>query len=339
MRVLVTGGAGYVGSISVRHLLDAGHEVVVLDSLERGNRWAVDDRADLVIGDVGDPDAVRTALWGCDAVLHCAGYIDVAESVSEPERYFDTNAERPKTLIAAMREGGFRALVFSSTAAVYGEPDTVPIPEDAQLRPVNPYGESKRRFEMSMAEAEVAWGLRWVTLRYFNVAGATPDGTLGEAHDPETHIIPRILDAIRDGSQTFTVFGDDYPTPDGTCVRDYIHVCDLADAHRRALEYLAHGGASVACNLGTGRGWSNLEVVRACTDATGCDLEVVFGPRRPGDPAVLVARPGLAERVLGWSARRSDLATIVEDAWRWESSFRGWNTVQSLRCVRQRMGD
>ncbi|MBC7266465.1 MAG: UDP-glucose 4-epimerase GalE [Coriobacteriia bacterium] len=322
MRVLVTGGAGYVGSVSVRGLLDAGHEVVVLDTLERGHRWAVDDRADLVVGDVGDPEAVHEALCCTDAVLHCAGYIDVAESVREPERYFENNTEKPKVLLDEMRAAGVDALVFSSTAAVYGEPEEVPIPEDAPLRPVSPYGESKRRFEEALAAAEAEWGLRWAALRYFNVAGATPDGTLGEAHDPETHIIPRVLGAILYADPEFTVFGSDYPTPDGTCVRDYIHVCDLADAHRGALEHLLKGGDSLACNLGTGRGWSNLEVVRTCSDVTGADVRVVFGPRREGDPAMLVAKPGRAERTLGWTPRRSDLATIVEDAWRWESQGR-----------------
>nr|WP_323745477.1 UDP-glucose 4-epimerase GalE [Parvivirga hydrogeniphila] len=315
--MLVTGGAGYVGSISVRRLLDAGHEVVVLDSLERGHRWAVDDRAELVVGDVGDAEAVRAAVCCVDAVLHCAGYIDVAESVREPERYFENNAERPKTLLHAMRDARVDALVFSSTAAVYGEPDVVPIPEDAPLRPVNPYGESKRLFERSLAEAEDTWGLRSMSLRYFNVAGAMPDATLGEAHDPETHIVPRIFAAIRDGAGSFTVFGNDYPTPDGTCIRDYIHVCDLADAHVRALEYLASGGRSAICNLGTGRGWSNLEVVRACAEVAGTKIAVSFGPRRPGDPAVLVAKPGRAAELLGWSAHRSDLKTIVGDSWRW----------------------
>jgi UDP-glucose-4-epimerase GalE len=303
-------------------LLDAGHEVVVLDSLERGHRWAVDDRAELVIGDVGEAEAVAAAVCCVDAVLHCAGYIDVAESVREPERYLQNNAERPKVLLDAMRTAGVDVLVFSSTAAVYGEPAVVPIPEDAPLKPVNPYGESKRRFEAALAEAESSWGLRWAALRYFNVAGAMPDGSLGEAHDPETHIIPRILGVIRDGGAEFTVFGNDYPTPDGTCIRDYIHVCDLADAHRRALEHLARGGSSITCNLGTGHGWSNLEVVRTCGRVTHAEVRALFGPRRPGDPGVLVAQPGRAAKVLGWAPRRSDLETIVEDAWSWESHGR-----------------
>ncbi|MDI6711724.1 MAG: UDP-glucose 4-epimerase GalE [Anaerosomatales bacterium] len=322
MRVLVTGGAGYVGSVSVRLLLQAGHEVVVLDTLERGHREAVDDRADFVLGDVGDADAVREALCCCDAVLHCAGYIDVAESVRDPEAYFENNASKPAVLLEQMRIAGVDALVFSSTAAVYGEPDAVPIPEDAPCRPVNPYGESKLRFEQAIAAASQSWGLRAVVFRYFNVAGAWPDGSLGEAHEPETHIIPRVLGVIRDGVREFEIYGRDYPTPDGTCIRDYIHVCDLADAHARGLERLAAGKDGCVCNLGTGKGWSNLEVVQACARTAGVSMKVTFGPRRPGDPAVLVAGSDRARALLGWRPRRSDLGTIVEDAWRWERAGR-----------------
>lgn len=322
MRVLVTGGAGYVGSVSVRQLLLAGHEVVVLDTLERGHREAVDDRAELVVGDVGDEEAVREALCCCDAVLHCAGYIDVAESVENPEAYFENNARKPLVLLEEMRRAGIGALVFSSTAAVYGEPEDVPIPEDAPCRPVNPYGESKLRFEQALAAAAEEWGLRSVIFRYFNVAGAWPDGSLGEAHEPETHIIPRVLGAIRDGVREVEIYGRDYPTPDGTCVRDYIHVCDLAHAHLLGLERLAAGRDGCVCNLGTSRGWSNLEVVQACARVAGSSLKVTFGPRRPGDPAVLVAGADRARALLGWRPRRSDLATIVEDAWRWERGGR-----------------
>lgn len=322
MRVLVTGGAGYVGSVSVRQLLHAGHEVVVLDTLERGVREAVDDRADFVLGDVGDADAVHEALCFADAVLHCAGYIDVAESVQDPELYHENNARKPLVLLEEMRRMDVKALVFSSTAAVYGEPESVPIPEDAPCRPVNPYGESKRRFEEAVFAASQEWGLRAVVFRYFNVAGAWPDGSLGEAHDPETHIIPRVFAAIRDGNRQFEIFGNDYPTPDGTCIRDYIHVCDLADAHVRGLERLAAGRDGCVCNLGTGRGWSNLEVVQACARTAGVSMKVTFGPRRAGDPAVLVAGSDRARALLGWRPRRSDLGTIVEDAWRWERGGR-----------------
>ncbi|MDP3630546.1 MAG: UDP-glucose 4-epimerase GalE [Actinomycetota bacterium] len=317
MRVLVTGAAGYIGSITARALLDAGHEVVVLDTLEKGHRWAVDPRATLVMGDVGDRQVVGAALGGVDAVMHLAGYIEVAESQADPDRYFDNNVTRPLVMLEEMRAAGVGAIVFSSTAAVYGEPMSVPIVEDSATVPVNAYGESKLAFEGELDRAGAEWGLRAVRLRYFNVAGALPDGSLGEAHDPETHIIPRVLGAIAAGERRFEVYGNDYPTDDGTCVRDYIHVCDLARAHVLALEHLHAGGQASVCNLGNGRGYSNLEVVRACARASGTEIEVVFGPRRAGDPAVLVASAARAASLLGWEPSRGDLAIMVSDAWRW----------------------
>ncbi len=320
MRILVTGGAGYIGSITTRTLLDRGHEVVVLDTLEKGRREAVDTRAELVVGDVGDRDTVGEVLSGVDAVMHLAGYIEVAESQSDPDRYFDNNVARPRVMLSAMAERGIDAMVFSSTAAVYGEPASIPIAEDAPTVPVNAYGESKLEFERELERAAATWDLRALRLRYFNVAGAWPDGSLGEAHDPETHIIPRVLDALARGERRFEVYGNDYPTPDGTCVRDYIHVCDLARAHMLALEHLHAGGAGNVCNLGNGRGYSNLEVVRACASAVGADIEVVFGPRRAGDPAVLVASASRATAVLGWTPERGALETMVSDAWRWRCS-------------------
>ncbi|MGB4593454.1 MAG: UDP-glucose 4-epimerase GalE [Coriobacteriia bacterium] len=320
MRVLVTGGAGYIGSITCRHLLDGGHAVTVLDTLEKGHAWAVDGRATLVVGDVGNATAVAEALVGVDAVLHCAGYIEVAESQADPQRYFDNNVARPRVLLAVMQEMDVDTLVFSSTAAVYGEPASVPITEDAPTLPVNAYGQSKLDFERALDEAATS-GLRSVRLRYFNVAGALPDGSLGEAHRPETHIIPRILTAMAAGQGVFEVYGSDYPTPDGTCVRDYIHVCDLALAHRRALEHLQDGGAPAVCNVGNGRGYSNLEVVEMCARVTGSQVEVIMGQRRPGDPAMLVASNQRAATLLGWAPERGDLRTIVSDAWRWHSKF------------------
>ncbi|TDB39830.1 MAG: UDP-glucose 4-epimerase GalE [Actinobacteria bacterium] len=317
MRVLVTGGAGYIGAITTRTLLDAGHEAVVLDTLEKGHREAVDPRATLVVGDVGDRAVVSAALEGIDAVMHLAGYIEVAESQANPERYFDNNVTRPLAMLAAMAEHGIDALVFSSTAAVYGEPECVPIEEDAATIPVNAYGESKLAFERELDRAAGEQGLRSVRLRYFNVAGAWPDGSLGEAHDPETHIIPRILDALAGGKRDFEVYGNDYPTPDGTCVRDYIHVCDLARAHVLALEHLHAGGTGVVCNLGNGRGYSNLEVVRTCSRVVATPVDVTFGPRRAGDPAVLVASADRAREVLGWVPRRGDLGDMISDAWAW----------------------
>ena len=317
MRFLVTGGAGYIGSITTRVLLDAGHECVVLDTLEKGHAEAVDARATLVTGSCCDPALLDAHLPGCDAVMHLAGYIEVAESVADPERYFTNNATGPLALLDAMVRHGVGAIVFSSTAAVYGEPDSVPIPEDAPTRPVNPYGASKLAFEHSLDEYRERHGLRSVRFRYFNVAGAWPDGSIGEAHDPETHITPRVLTSMRDGTARFEVFGGDYPTPDGTCVRDYIHVRDLANAHRIGLERLVEGFEGGVFNLGNGQGYSNLEVVRTCSEVSGREVEIVIGPRRPGDPARLVASAEKAGTVLGWRPERGELAQIIGDAWRW----------------------
>lgn len=321
MRILVTGGAGYIGSITARTLLDSGHDVVVLDSLERGHAEAVDTRAELVVAPVGHKGALDSVLPGIDAVMHLAGLIEVAESQSEPARYIDANVAQPAVMLQAMIEHGVKAIVFSSTAAVYGEPEQVPIPETAPTRPINAYGLSKLAFEQLLEWAAATHGVHSVRFRYFNVAGAWPDGSLGEAHSPETHIVPRALSTIYSG-RPFEVFGDDYPTPDGTCVRDYIHVCDLADAHRLALEALSNRSAeepaeSRVYNLGNGEGFSNLEVVRACAAAVGREASVNVGPRRPGDPAKLVALSEAARRDLGWTPSRGDLATMMTDAWRW----------------------
>jgi UDP-glucose 4-epimerase len=320
MRILVTGGAGYIGSITTRLLLDRGHEVVVLDTLEKGHREAVDYRAEIVIGDVGDRRVLADALPGCDAVMHLAGYIEVAESEADPERYLDNNVTRPRRMLDWMERTGVRDIVFSSTAAVYGEPSVVPIEEDAVTLPVNKYGASKLLFERELRAREAEGALRAVRLRYFNVAGAWPDGSLGEAHDPETHIIPRVLHAMAAGERDFEVFGGDYPTADGTCVRDYIHVLDLANAHALALERLAHGGAGAVFNLGNGRGYSNLDVLNTCAAVTGVDVEPRIGERRAGDPAMLVASHDRAERDLGWKPERGELETIIGDAWAWHRS-------------------
>jgi UDP-glucose 4-epimerase len=329
VRYLVTGGAGYIGSISVRDLLDAGHDVRVLDTLERGHRAAVDERAEFIEGSVGDSAILEVALRGCDAVLHTAGYIEVAESQIDPAKYLRGNVCAPLVMLDAMVRHAVHALVFSSTAAVYGEPRVVPIEETASLAPINAYGASKLMFEECLDWYGRAYGLRSIRLRYFNVAGAWPDGSIGEAHDPETHITPRILRAIASGERRFEVFGEDYPTADGTCVRDYIHVCDLARAHRLALEaivdssrwgQLSEGVDGVAFNLGNGNGFSNIEVVRTCAEVTGQPVEIVRGPRREGDPAVLVASAARAREALGWQPARPKLAEIISDAWRWHAS-------------------
>jgi UDP-glucose 4-epimerase len=319
MRILVTGGAGYIGSISTRVLLDAGHDVVVLDSLERGHRKAVDPRATLVVAPVGDSEVLDSVLPGTDAVLHLAGYIDVAESQAHSELYYRKNLAEPSMMLDRMTSTGVENLVFSSTAAVYGEPESVPITEDSPRKPVSAHGASKLAFERMIELTESVGLVRSVRLRCFNVAGALPDGTLGEAHHVETHIVPLALRSAASASGRFTLFGDDYPTRDGTCVRDYIHVLDLADAHLRALEHLVAGGESLVSNLGSGLGYSNLEVVQACALVTGREIIVDPAPRRDGDPATLIASNARAREVLGWEPTR-DLRTMVADAWTWHSA-------------------
>ena len=290
-RILVTGGAGYVGAVSVEAFLAAGHEVVVLDDLSTGHRAAVPDGARLVVGDYGDRSATASLLAEekIEAILHCAARSLVGELLVEPARYFRDNVAGGIALLEAARETGVDRFVLSSTAAVYGVPDVTPITEDAPLRPINPYGETKRSFEGALDWYARAYGLRSVSLRYFNVAGATD--AIGEDHDPETHLIPAILQAV-DAGRRPTLFGDDYPTRDGTCVRDYIHVSDLVDAHLLALEATVAadertGDGLLACNLGNGEGATNLEVIAAAEAVVGRPIDYEVGPRRPGDPPVL----------------------------------------------------
>lgn len=329
MRVLVTGGAGYIGSITVRHLLDHGHSVTVLDSLERGHAASVDPRAWLVEGSVADEALLDDVLPEVDVVVHCAGYIEVAESQRDPDLYYRKNVAEPSVMLDRMMIHGVRKLVFSSTAAVYGQPEVMPITEDATRQPVNAYGASKLEYERLIELAEEAGVLEAVRLRYFNVAGAWSDGSLGEAHDPETHIVPRLLKAAGSGDGGFTLFGTDYPTPDGSCVRDYIHVVDLACAHRLAVEYLGSGGGPVVCNLGSGIGYSNREVVEACCEVVGGAIPISEGPRRDGDPPTLIASNRMAERILGWRPER-DLETMVRDAWAWHQAHpRGYEGLKA----------
>ncbi|HEY6012993.1 MAG TPA: UDP-glucose 4-epimerase GalE [Candidatus Limnocylindrales bacterium] len=323
MRILVTGGAGYVGSVSAEAFLAAGHEVVVLDDLTTGHRAAVPAAATLHVGTYADAGAVADLLRAerIDAILHCAARSLVGESIRDPSRYFRDNVAGGIALLDAARAGGVERIVFSSTAAVYGTPDSTPITEDAPLRPINPYGESKRAFEAALGWYGRAYGLRSVTLRYFNVAGAT--ATLGEDHEPETHLIPNILRAAL-GRTELTVFGDDYPTPDGTCIRDYIHVADLADAHRLAIEATAPGDhrtdEPLVCNLGSGGGFSIRQVIAAAETAVGQAIPFAVGARRPGDPPALVAESTRATEVLGWHAARPTLDAMIGSAWAWRQA-------------------
>ncbi len=316
MRVLVTGGAGYVGSVSVAALLEAGHGVVVLDDLTTGHRGALADGAELRQGTYADRELVKRLLESerIEAILHCAARSLVQESVANPSKYYRENVAGGLELLEAAREAGVDRLVFSSTAAVYGTPDTTPITEDAPARPINPYGETKRTFEGALRWFGEAYGLRSISLRYFNVAGAT--GQLGEDHRPETHLIPNVLRGIADGGAA-VIFGDDYPTPDGTCVRDYIHVADLASAHLLALEATADSSGAAAFNLGTGTGFSVLEVVAAAESVVGRTVARDVRPRRAGDPPVLVASPERARAALGWEPRRSSLEPMIGSAWEW----------------------
>lgn len=316
MSVLVTGGAGYIGSVTVDALLASGEQVVVLDDLSEGHRDAVAADAVLIEGRAGDIDLVRDVVerHEVDACVHFAAFTAVGDSVANPAKYFENNVIQGVALFTALVDAGVRTIVLSSTAAVYGEPDDVPIPETAPLRPTNPYGRTKRFLEEVLADYETAYGARSVALRYFNAAGATE--RRGEVHDPETHLIPNVLKAAR-GERDLAVFGDDYPTPDGTAVRDYVHVADLADAHVLALDHLRDGGDSDRINLGSGSGFSVLEVIGAARRVTGAEIPFTVQGRRAGDPPVLVASSKRAREVLGWNPSRTDLAEIVRSAWVW----------------------
>jgi UDP-glucose-4-epimerase GalE len=319
MNILVTGGAGYIGSHTVKELALAGHNPVVLDDLSRGHRQSV-KWGPLVECRCGDEETVYAALLEhkIEAVIHFAAFAYVGESVHQPRLYFENNAFQTLRLLNAMHRAHVRRIVFSSTCATYGDAKHVPIDENHPQHPVNPYGESKLFVEKMLAALGQAEGLQWVALRYFNASGADPDGELGEEHDPEPHLIPRaILNVL--GKADLQVFGTDYPTPDGTAVRDYIHVKDLAAAHLKSVQHLVDGGRSLAMNLGTGTGVSVMKVLQAIEKCSGRKTSAVMAPRREGDPPELVADPRLARDVLNWECRYSDLETIVETAWRWHT--------------------
>ena len=317
MNVLVTGGAGYIGSHTAKALVHAGFIPVVFDNLSRGNRWAL-KFGEFAEGDLSDKVRIRQVLakHKIEAVIHFAAYINVGESVPHPELYFRNNTANALTLLEAMHEENVRRIVFSSTAAVYGDPQTPILPETHPKNPVNPYGESKLAVENMLKWFSPAFPLGYVALRYFNASGADPDGEVGEAHDPETHLIPRIIFAAQGKLDAIDVFGTDYETADGTAIRDYVHVLDLADAHIRALGYLEQGGASTAFNLGSGRGFSVKEVIDMVEKVSGRKVPVRYGPRRAGDPPMLIADSTRANEILGWKAQYS-LEEIVRTAWNW----------------------
>ncbi len=318
--ILVTGGAGYIGSHTVRLLASQGRKIVVLDNLVFGhNKAIVDPGVELVVGETGNRDLVRSLFekHRFGAVVHFAAYAYVGESVTNPLKYYENNTAEPIKLLQVMQEFGCKVFVFSSTCATYGVPEKLPLTETNSQKPINPYGMSKLMVEYILRDCDTAWGLRSACLRYFNASGASPDGLIGEDHNPETHLIPRVMMALTGEIDKIEVFGTDYPTPDGTCIRDYIHVEDLADAHARALDHLTAGGESVRCNLGTGVGVSVREIISAVEEITGKTVPVEYGPRREGDPPSLVADPALAKQLLGWVATRRDIRDIVRSAWAW----------------------
>jgi len=319
MKILVTGGAGYIGSFMVKRLLDYRHEAVVFDSLEKGHKEAVDSRARFVQGDIKN-NAVLESLFSderIDAVMHFAGYISVEESTKDPQKYYDNNVEGSKNLLRVMTKiGNVDKFIFSSSAAVYGNPMKVPIPEDHPKNPTSPYGKSKLEVEEMLESFQKEEGLNFVSLRYFNASGATLDGSMGEAHEPETHIIPLAIKSIIE-KRVFSLYGTDYSTPDGTCIRDYIHIIDLVEAHILALNKLQQEKGGLFYNVGTGRGYSNKEVIGMVKKVSGKDLKVRVENRRPGDPEVLIADPTKIQKELGFEPRYSDLQTIVKTAFNW----------------------
>ncbi len=317
-RILITGGAGYIGSHTAKRLSRNGFETAVFDNLSRGHREFV-KWGPLVEGDLRNTDLLReTMRWfKPEVVLHFAAFAYVGESINNPGLYYDNNVGGTVSLLQAMQQTGVDKIVMSSTCAIYGQPDHMPITELTPQNPINPYGQSKLMMEKICHDFGKAHGIHWVALRYFNACGGDEDGEIGERHDPEPHLIPRMFMAQDGEIDALEIMGDDYPTPDGTCVRDYIHVNDLADAHIKAAEYLLAGGVSDAFNLGTGRGVSVRDVIETAERVTGKAVPHRIGPRRSGDPAMLVADPGKARRVLKWTAGNSDMAHVLETAWNW----------------------
>jgi UDP-glucose-4-epimerase GalE len=325
MKVLITGGAGYIGSHAIREFQDAGHKVVVLDDLSKGHRAAVPRDVPFVQGDIADPEAHKRALDGVEAVIHFAAFLSVGESVAQPGKYYQNNTVKALSLLNAMVERGIKRFIFSSTCATYGTPVRVPIDENHPQDPINPYGASKRAFERALLDYSRAGLVRAIALRYFNAAGCHPDGSLGEDHNPEEHIIPLAIDAALGRRPGLTIFGEDYDTPDGTCIRDYIHVTDLGQAHVLAMNALETGEPYRYYNLGSENGYSVREVIQAVEKVSGLAVPAAIGPRRPGDPPRLVASAGKVRAELGWSPKHSDLETIIDTALRWRRDHpQGW---------------
>ena len=322
MNILVVGGAGYIGSHMVKQLASTGSDVITLDNLSCGYRDAV-KYGEFVEGDLGDPSVLDHIFsnYDIDAVMHFAAFIEVAESVRDPAKYYRNNVINTTVLLDAMIQHDIEYFIFSSTAAIFGEPDYPPIDEAPSQNPINPYGRSKLMVEQILQDYENAYGLKSTCLRYFNAAGADPDGELGERHLPESHLIPLILQAASGRRATIHVFGNDYPTEDGTCIRDYIHIIDLCTAHALALEHMQQSGSSARYNLGNGRGFSVQQVIDTVRNITGKDINVTQDASRAGDPAVLVADSSLAQQQLGWKPEYNSLESIISTAWHWETEF------------------
>ncbi|ATP37584.1 UDP-glucose 4-epimerase GalE [Ligilactobacillus salivarius] len=322
MATLVLGGAGYIGSHTVDRLIEKGEKTIVVDSLVTGHRQAVNKDAKFYQGDIADKDFMRQVFKensDIDAVIHFAAYSLVAESMKKPLKYFDNNTAGMVKLLEVMNEFSIDKIVFSSTAATYGIPEEVPIKETTPQNPINPYGESKLMMEKIMRWADKAYGIKFVPLRYFNVAGAKPDGSIGEDHMPETHLLPIVLQVAMGKRDKLQIFGDNYNTPDGTNIRDYVHPLDLADAHILAVDYLKAGNPSTAFNLGSSTGFSNREILEAARKVTNKEIPAEIAPRRGGDPDVLVASSTKAREVLGWKPQFDDISKIIETAWKWHT--------------------
>ena len=324
MSILVLGGAGYIGSHAVSQLIDKGYEVCVIDNMQTGHKEAINEKAKFYLGDIRNKEFLSNVfkLENFEAVIHFAANSLVGESMTDPLKYFNNNVYGTQVLLEVMKENNVKNIVFSSTAATYGEPKQVPITEDMDTLPTNPYGETKLTMEKIMKWCDKAYGIKYVALRYFNVAGAREGGQIGEDHNPETHLIPIVLQTALGKREFITIYGEDYDTEDGTCIRDYIHVEDLIEAHILAMKYLLNGGESNVFNLGSNQGFSVKEIIEAARKVTGHPIPAKVGERRPGDPSKLMASSAKAREVLGWNPTRTNINRIIEDAWTWHKTHK-----------------